>query len=91
MGKATTPAKFRRDFCRRVRAARVLAGMNQPEAAQALGVKEDTYSKYERRTAMPHYLIPKACHFFGVTPDELYGLVERPELNREYEETRRAG
>ncbi len=89
MGKATTPTKFRNDFCRRVRAARVLAGLNQPEAAAMLGVKEDTYSKYERRTAMPHYLIPRACQLFRVTPDELYGFIERPDLNRDYEENRR--
>lgn len=91
MGKATTPAKFKRDFCRRVRAARILAGLTQGEAAERFGLKEDTYSKYERRSPMPHYLIPRACGLFGVAPDELYGLRARADLDQEYEDIRRTG
>ena len=91
MGRATTPARFKKDFCRRVRSARILAGLTQGEAAEKLGVKEDTYSKYERRSPMQHYLIPKACELFEVKPEKLYGLAPAPELDRDYEEIRRAG
>jgi hypothetical protein len=57
----------------------------------ALGVKDDTYSKYERRSPMPHYLIPRACQLFEVAPDELYGVVKRPELDMDHEDIRRTG
>lgn len=90
MGRATTPSRFKATFCRRLRAARILANLTQAEAAVALGVKDDTYSKYERRSPMPHYLIPKACDLFRVNPDELYGFVQRPDLDMDYEDKRRA-
>lgn len=90
MGRATTPSRFKVTFCRRLRAARILANLTQAEAAEALGVKDDTYSKYERRSPMPHYLIPKACGLFRVNPDELYGFVQRPDLDMDYEDKRRA-
>jgi DNA-binding XRE family transcriptional regulator len=91
MGRATTPTKFKADFCRRLRAARILANMSQGEAADALRVKEDTYSKYERRSPMPHYLIPKACELFRVLPNDLFGFTARADLDADYEEIRRAG
>lgn len=90
MGKATTPAKFKRMFCNRVRSARILAGYTQDQVARELGIKPDTYSKYERRSPMPHYLVPRTCELLRVAPDDLYGIRARPDLDMEYEEKRSA-
>lgn len=90
MGKATTPARFKKEFCNRLRSARILAGYTQEEVANEFGLKPDTYSKYERRSPMPHYLVPRACALFRVQPEDLYGMRERPDLDAEYEERRSA-
>lgn len=76
MGKATTPARFRREFCARLRSAREFRGFSQEEFAKKLHVLPNTYSKYERRSPMPHYLVPLACGFLDISPDYLYGLDE---------------
>jgi len=48
---------FLKAFCGRVRAARLGAGLTQAEVAEALRVDKWTYSKYEKRTPLPHHLI----------------------------------
>lgn len=49
-----------------------MAGLEQVEFATRLGVLPNTYGKYERRSLLPHYLIPKACEILGITPDQLF-------------------
>jgi len=46
--------------------------MSQSEAATELGIETNTYSTYERRTPLPHHLIPKACQVFGVKADYFF-------------------
>lgn len=72
MGRGTSPTRFKTEFCRRVKAAREFRGLSQSEAANELGVSTNTYSTYERRTLIPHYLLPQACKVFGVKADYFF-------------------
>lgn len=80
MGKASTPAQFKRDFCKRLAAARVVAGLDQADFAKRLGLLPNTYSKYERRSLLPHYLVAQAAAILGVDEHYLFtgdGMVGR--------------
>jgi hypothetical protein len=73
MGKATTPTQFKRDFCLRLRSFRVAAGYQEAaDFAKALGLLPNTYSKYENRSLLPHYLIPRVCELLDIEVTELY-------------------
>jgi DNA-binding XRE family transcriptional regulator len=72
MGKATTPTKFKTEFCQRLKAARIMAGLEQADFAKALGLLPNTYNKYETRSLLPHYLIPLACELLEIDPKYLY-------------------
>lgn len=73
MGKATTPTQFKREFCLRLRSFRVSAGYEEAaDFAKELGLLPNTYSKYENRSLLPHYLIPKVCELLQIEPTDLY-------------------
>ncbi len=72
MGKASTPAQFKKDFCKRLAAARLVKGLSQPEFALKLGLLPNTYSKYEKRSLLPHHLIPRAVDILEVTERFLF-------------------
>lgn len=69
--RKVTPSAYEEAFRRRVRAARALYTDEPKEMARALGVREDTYYRYETRTMLPHYLMPRFCEITGVTVDYL--------------------
>ncbi len=52
-------SQYRRAFYARIKACRLAADLSQADVAYVLGIKEDTYGKYERSTMMPHSLIPR--------------------------------
>lgn len=69
MQKAQARSRFLADFLGRTVAARALKFKSGREMAIALGWGEDqqaTYSKYETRTPLPHYLIQQFCKIVGV-------------------------
>ena len=70
--RAITPTWFKKEFCNRLRAARVTARKDQAEFARELGLLPNTYGKYENRTLLPHYLVPRACLILGIEPAALY-------------------
>ena len=67
---------YEKGFVHRVRIARESAGYSREEMAKILGVKVDTYARYEARTMMPHHLLPifvekteiSFSYLFGATP-----------------------
>jgi DNA-binding XRE family transcriptional regulator len=69
--KPMAPTAYEEAFRRRVRAARALYTEEPKEMARALGVREDTYYRYETRTMLPHHLIERFCQITGVTVDYL--------------------
>ncbi len=67
--KGIASSQFQADFLGRTVAARKLRYASGREMAAALGWGEDqqpTYSKYESRTPLPHYLISQFCRITGV-------------------------
>lgn len=56
-----TPAEFRKAFAGRVRQIRESLGWTRPQAAELMGVSLDAWIKYEKRTPLPHHLIPRFC------------------------------
>lgn len=74
MQKMQARSKFLSDFLGRTKAARELRFEAGREMAQALGWGDDaqaTYSKYETRSPLPHYLIAQFCKILGVRVDWL--------------------
>ena len=69
--KNLTPSAYEDAFRRRVRTARALRTEEPKEMARLLGVREDTYYRYETRTMLPHYLMQRFCELTGVTVDWL--------------------
>jgi hypothetical protein len=87
MKKAATVTSFKDQFTARVAYARHNAGYTQASMAQALGFgdaddasAQGKYHKYEKRSLMPHYLIPQFCALCDITVGWLYNgpAVERP-------------
>lgn len=85
MAKKTASTTFKDQFTARVAYARHKAGFTQVTMAEALGLGTDPsaqgkYHKYEKRTLMPHELIPTFCNLTNVTLGWLYSgpAVERP-------------
>lgn len=56
---------YRKAFRRRLKQIRQDAGYTQAEFARALDVPEKTYAKYESRSLLPTYLIPRICELTG--------------------------
>jgi len=61
-----TRSKFVADFVGRVRQIREALGKDPKEMAELMGVSLDKWRKYEKRTPLPHDLIPRFCRLTGV-------------------------
>ena len=57
--------KFEQAFCKRVQALRKAHGYSQSQMATMLGVPDERYKKYENRSPMPVYLIPRFALITG--------------------------
>jgi hypothetical protein len=69
--KPVSPTDYESSFRQRVRIAREQFSSNAADMARALGVAPGTYNRYETRTMMPMYLIPKFIKITGVPLDWL--------------------
>jgi DNA-binding XRE family transcriptional regulator len=79
MGDDPAASEFKRLFIARTALARERADYTQESMAEALGVKQTKYHKYEVRSLMPHYLILRFCALCRITPEWLYAAaVELP-------------
>lgn len=73
MGRGTTNADFVEDFCRRIKAAREMAGYaDRDEFAKRMGIEKDTYFRYETRTPLPHRYIPRFLELTGADAQVLF-------------------
>lgn len=75
MGRPTgtiSPARFKKEFCSRLRLARISAGMEPEQVAEHLGIAVDTWRRYELRTLLPHHLLPRVSYLFGVDVEFFY-------------------
>ena len=71
---ARQKAAFKLAFVKRTAVARESAGYEQHDMANDLGVKPDTYRKYEENVQMPMYLLPRFIMLAEVTGDYMLGL-----------------
>jgi transcriptional regulator with XRE-family HTH domain len=66
-----TDAEFLAAMLARTRALRLKRGFNKKQMAEALGIPYDNYRQYEKRSPLPHHLIPR----FAAIVDEDAGFV----------------
>lgn len=78
---APTRSAFKAKFCRRVAELRDARGWTQQQMADALGIPLDAYKKYENRSPLPHYLVPRFCLLTDVDAELLFAI-DRPLTRR---------
>jgi len=66
MSKDPAISAYKREFTTRIRRAREARGWKQQEMADFLDIRQDKYKQYERRSFMPHYLLPKFCKLCAI-------------------------
>lgn len=71
MAESETETQYKQRFIERVAAARVATGMKQWQVAEALGIPQDKYKWYEKRSLMPHHMIGRFCLVMRVEPEWL--------------------
>ena len=64
--------KFQEDFIERTRQARVESGLKQQQVCDILGIDQGRYSKYEKRSPLPHHMVGRFCLVCRVSSDWLY-------------------
>lgn len=72
MAQIPTKTAFAIAFCERVADLRGARDFTQYRMAETLGVPLENYKKYEKRSCMPHYLIPKFANIVGVSIEYLF-------------------
>jgi DNA-binding XRE family transcriptional regulator len=94
MTKWLDEPEFNELFCARVARLRNERGWTQTQMAAGLGVKFERYKKYETRSPMPHYLIPRLAMLVDrdpgyvltgqepTTPRQPRPIAKHPEVTR---------
>ena len=68
-------SEFQRQFIKNTKRLRLKADIGDAkEFASYMGVPYANYAKYETRTPMPHYLIPKFCKLVRVPIKALFDV-----------------
>lgn len=67
MAKDPTAGEIRQHISARLKRARIDADLTQKEMAEKLGIPEPRYAKYENRSPIPAYLVPRVCEVLGMT------------------------
>lgn len=62
---------FNSEYCGRVKLFRSETNMTAEQMANLLGIPPDRYRKYEARSPMPLYLVPKFCQIVGCDLEHL--------------------
>jgi hypothetical protein len=71
MSKNQPSSTWRDEFIQRTKVARS-ARYSTKEMAKVLGIEEETYRKYEHRSALRHDLVEKFCIATGVAMEWLF-------------------
>lgn len=79
-GMDDAESTMRRAYIARVKEARKLTGRTQQEMATALGISLDRYKKYETRSPLPPYLLPRFAAIVGREVDTI--MTGRPSRSR---------
>ena len=68
MSDSETETEYKQRFMARVAAARIARNLKQWQIAEALGMPQDKYKQYEKRSLLPHHLIGRFCILTSVDP-----------------------
>lgn len=71
MTESETETEYKQRFMERVAAARIARNLKQWQIAEALGMPQDKYKQYEKRSLLPHHLIGRFCILTSVDPEWL--------------------
>jgi len=71
MAESETETEYKQLFMARVAQARIARGLKQWQIAEALGMPQDKYKQYEKRSLLPHHLIGRFCIVTRVDPEWL--------------------
>ncbi len=66
-----------------LRIQRAKKGLTQQEVADYLGVKQQTYSKYEKGSPLDNDILVKLCELYKVSADELLGINAKPKITEQ--------
>ena len=70
------------DISTRLKVERVKKNLTQKDVADYLGIKQQTYSKYEKGSPISNDIIIKLCELYDISADELLGI-KRPKLSNQ--------
>lgn len=71
MPESETETQYKQRFIERVAQSRIAVALKQWEIAEAMGIAQDKYKQYEKRSLLPHYLIGRFCIICRVDPEWL--------------------
>lgn len=71
MSESETETEYKQQFMARVAAARISRNLKQWQIAEALGMPQDKYKQYEKRSLLPHHLIGRFCILTSIDPEWL--------------------
>ena len=73
------------DISTKLRVERVKKNLTQKDVADYLGIKQQTYSKYEKGSPISNDVIIKLCELYDISADELLGIKRSKMTNQSYE------
>ena len=68
---------FKKAVFERVKSARITAGLEHDQVAEALGMSEDAVRRWESRSLIPHDMIVPFCDLTGAKPEILLAPPKR--------------
>lgn len=73
------------DVSTKLKIERVKKNLTQQEVADYLGIKQQTYSKYEKGSPISDDIIIKLCKLYDISADELLGIRQNKTVNQSFQ------
>ena len=73
------------DVSTKLKIERVKKNLTQQDVANYLGIKQQTYSKYEKGSPISNDVIIKLCQLYDISADELLGLKPSKTVNQSFQ------
>lgn len=73
---------FNLAVCKATKTLRERRNITQMDVANVLQIETEAYKKYENRSPLPHFYIPKLCLLYGISIDEFYSLASSINISK---------
>lgn len=73
------------DVSTKLKIERVKKNLTQQDVADYLGIKQQTYSKYEKGSPISDDIIIKLCKLYDISADELLGISKPKTVNQSFQ------